>query len=165
MRLTLFTPDKVQECPVKETSFTGKRRTFVQKSGSTKKQLELKPNRGLLGLASSSRASLCSRVARPERCKLLHLAVALRRLLLLNNVLHLDSLQPEFLFRQSYRGRGSQIGGLREQQQQQFLKSKGAQVEGRLRPASEGHQGEHAGRQGHHRCEREGRSANTEEAV
>ncbi|CAE7503185.1 GIP, partial [Symbiodinium microadriaticum] len=54
-RLTLFTPDKVQECPVRESSFTGKRRTFVQATGGTKQQLieddyksEGKPNRGLL---------------------------------------------------------------------------------------------------------------------
>ena len=54
-RLTLFTPDKVQECPVKDTDFTGKRRTFVQNAGSTKQQkieddfrAESKPNRGLL---------------------------------------------------------------------------------------------------------------------
>ena len=53
-RLTLFTPDKVQECPVKDTDFTGKRRTFVQNAGSTKQQkieddfrAESKPNRGL----------------------------------------------------------------------------------------------------------------------
>ena len=54
-RLTLFTPDKVQECPVPSDSFTGKRRTFVQSPGSSRQQVieddfqsETKPNRGLL---------------------------------------------------------------------------------------------------------------------
>ena len=54
-RLTLFTLDKVQECPVKDSDFTGRRRTFVKDSGSVKQQTiedeycsEAKPNRGLL---------------------------------------------------------------------------------------------------------------------
>ena len=48
------TPDKVQECPVKESDVTGKRRTFVQTEGR-KDQLitdnyneETQPNRALL---------------------------------------------------------------------------------------------------------------------
>ena len=54
-RLTLFTPDKVQECPVKDSELTGRRRTFVQTTGSISKRgieddfrSDPKPNRGLL---------------------------------------------------------------------------------------------------------------------
>ena len=52
-RLTLFTPDKVQECPVRESQLTGKRKTIAQLPGGPQViednyKEELKPNRGLL---------------------------------------------------------------------------------------------------------------------
>ena len=52
-RITLFTPDRVQECPVRESQLTGKRKTIAQLPGGTQViednyKEELKPNRGLL---------------------------------------------------------------------------------------------------------------------
>ena len=81
-RLTLFTPDKVQECPVKDSELTGRRRTFVQTTGSTPKRAieddfrsDPKPNRGLperwtgethFELKSGSEAATEAPVAAPQ---------------------------------------------------------------------------------------------------
>ena len=120
-RLTLFTPDKLKSCPVKESSFTGKRRTFVQASGSSKQQLieddykaefwnaglgrltlSSRPRRlGVLRRPRLSRKSLSKRLLRLRRVSRSHLFRVLCLPHLVQFRAPLGSLRQEFPYLQS----------------------------------------------------------------